>query len=192
MAGEVCQLKLIVGLGNPGLRYKDTRHNVGFRVISQLAKLHKIRVNGSLGPAIYGQGEIAGQPVMLMQPTTFMNRSGAAVSYALRRRSLPLDHILIIYDDLDLPLGKIRLRVAGSAGGHKGMESIINALGSQEINRLRVGIGRPEGIAVVDYVLQPFTKNEQPVLEEVVARACDAIALWVEQGPEAAASRFNG
>lgn len=185
-------MKLIVGLGNPGQRYADTRHNVGFRVISQLAKLHQIRVNGSLGPAIYGQGQISGQRVMLLQPTTFMNRSGAAVSYVMRQRQLELTDLLIIYDDLDLPLGKIRLRAAGSAGGHKGIRSIINSLGSEEVNRLRVGIGRPEAIEVVDYVLEPFRKNELSTLAEAVDRACDATSLWIEAGLELAASRFNG
>ncbi|HHW98520.1 MAG TPA: aminoacyl-tRNA hydrolase [Firmicutes bacterium] len=185
-------MKLIVGLGNPGLRYKDTRHNAGFRVISQLAKRHQIKVNGSMGPAIYGQGQIAGQQVILLQPTTYMNRSGAAVSYAVRQKQLALADILIVYDDLDLPLGKIRLRAAGSAGGHKGIGSIIDTLGSQEINRLRIGIGRPDAKEIVDYVLEPFAKDELPILEEAVERACDAIVLWVEEGLELAASRFNG
>jgi len=192
MEGEGYHLKLIVGLGNPGLRYKDTRHNVGFRVISQLAKRHQIKVNGSLGPAIYGQGHISGQAVTLLQPTTYMNRSGAAVSYAMRHLQLTLTDILIVYDDLDLPLGKIRLRAAGSAGGHKGIGSVIETLESQEIHRLRIGIGRPEAKEVVDYVLESFAKDELPVLEEAVERACDAIALWIEAGLELAASRFNG
>lgn len=185
-------VKLIVGLGNPGLRYANTRHNVGFKVITQLAKLHQIKVGGSLGPAIYGQGQIGGQRVLLLQPTTFMNRSGAAVAYAMRQRQLELADILVVYDDLDLPLGKIRLRAAGSAGGHRGIRSIITTLGSQEINRLRVGIGRPDALEVVDYVLEPFTKNELPTLEEVVARSCDAIEAWLDQGLEQAASRYNG
>lgn len=185
-------MKLIVGLGNPGQRYTDTRHNVGFRVISRLAKLHQIKVNGSLGPAIYGQGQISGQRVMLLQPTTFMNRSGAAVSYVMRRRQLELADLLIIYDDLDLPLGKIRLRACGSAGGHKGIRSIIDNLASEEVNRLRVGIGRPEASEIVDYVLEPFRKDELPVLTEAVDRACDATRFWVEEGLELAASRFNG
>lgn len=185
-------VKLIVGLGNPGPRYANTRHNVGFRVITQLAKLHQIKVNGSLGPAIYGQGQIGGQRVLLLQPTTYMNRSGAAVAYAMRQRQLDQADILVVYDDLDLPLGKIRLRAAGSAGGHRGIGSIITTLGSQEINRLRVGIGHPEPLEVVDYVLEPFTKAELPTLTETVARACEAIEAWVEQGLEQAASRYNG
>lgn len=185
-------MKLIVGLGNPGPRYANTRHNVGFRVISQLAKLHQIKVSGSLGPAIYGQGRIDGQPVILLQPTTFMNRSGAAVAYALRQRQIDLADVLIVYDDLDLPLGKIRLRAAGSAGGHNGIRSIIASLNSEEISRLRIGIDRPLQDEVVDYVLQPFSKQELPILEETLVRACDAIELWTQQGLELAASRFNG
>lgn len=185
-------VKLIVGLGNPGLRYANTRHNVGFRVITQLAKLHQIKVSGSLGPAIYGQGQIAGQRVLLLQPTTYMNRSGAAVAYALRQRQLDLADVLVVYDDLDLPLGKIRLRAAGSAGGHNGIRSIITSLGSQDINRLRVGIGRPEAVGVVDYVLEPFTKAELPTVQEAVENACAAAELWVEQGLEQVASRYNG
>lgn len=184
-------VKMIVGLGNPGPRYANTRHNVGFRVVTQLAKMHQIKVNGSLGPAIYGQGQICGEQVMLLEPITFMNRSGVAVAHALRRSQLDLGDILIVYDDLDLPLGKIRMRAGGSAGGHKGILSIITTLGSQNINRLRVGIGRPEAEGVVDYVLESFTKAESPILHEAVVRAGDAATLWVEQGIEQAASRFN-
>jgi PTH1 family peptidyl-tRNA hydrolase len=184
-------MKLIVGLGNPGPRYANTRHNVGFQVITQLAKMHQIKVNGSLGPAIYGQGQICGEQAILLQPTTFMNRSGAAVAYALHRHQLDPEDVLIVYDDLDLPLGRIRLRAAGSAGGHKGIMSIITTLGSQNINRLRVGISRPEAEGVVDYVLEPFTKAESPIVHEAIIRAAEAATLWVEQGIEQAASRFN-
>lgn len=184
-------MKLIVGLGNPGPRYAGTRHNVGFQVISELAKAHQIKISGSLGPAIFGRGRIGGHEVLLLQPTTFMNRSGAAVAYALNRHQLNLEDILVIYDDLDLPLGKIRLRANGSAGGHKGIGSIITKLESQEINRLRVGIGRPQFAEVVDYVLQPFSKAEIPLARDAVVMACDAVAIWLEEGPVQAASQFN-
>lgn len=184
-------MKLIVGLGNPGSKYANTRHNVGFLVVTQLAKEHGIKVRGNLGPAIYGQGEIAGQSVILLQPTTFMNDSGRAVAYACRRSQVDLDDILIIYDDLDLPLGRIRLRAKGSSGGHKGLRSIITALGTQDIGRLRIGIGRPQGQDVVDYVLSPFSAEEMPTLEQAVARAGDAVVAWVEQGIMQAAAQYN-
>lgn len=185
-------MKLIVGLGNPGPRYADTRHNVGFRVITQLAKEHNIKVTGSLGPAIVGEGQIGGQPVLLLQPTTFMNRSGPAVTYAMRQRQIALEDILLIYDDLDLPLGKIRLRAKGSSGGHNGMRSVIAALGTQEFARLRVGIGRSNQSDVIDYVLEPFSREEIPIIMQVVETASEAVAVWVSHGIAQAASQFNG
>jgi PTH1 family peptidyl-tRNA hydrolase len=160
--------------------------------IEQLAKQHQIGVSGNLGPAISGRGMIAGEKVVLLQPTTFMNRSGDAVAFAMRKLQLQLPDLLVVSDDLDLPVGKLRLREAGSSGGHNGIKSIIAALGTQDFNRLRIGIGRPAVGDVIDYVLRRFTNDEKPVVEEAITRACDAIAAWVNLGPEQAASRFNG
>lgn len=185
-------MKLIVGLGNPGREYAGTRHNVGFMTIAELAKQHRINVKGAFGPAIAGRGSIAGEPVMLLQPTTFMNRSGTAVAYALKKLELPLTELLIIFDDLDLPVGKIRLRSLGSSGGHNGIKSTIAALNSQEFSRLRIGIGRSEGTDVIDYVLQPFAADERLLIHETIGRACSAVEAWVQNGIERAASQFNG
>ena len=161
-------MKLIVGLEirDPSMPIHDTT------LVSWWSRSwprHGIKVRGNLGPP-YGQREIAGQSVILLQPTTFMNDSGRAVAYACRRSQVDLDDILIIYDDLDLPLGRIRLRAKGSSGGHKGLRSIITALGTQDIGRLRIGIGRPQGQDVVDYVLSPFSAEEMPTLEQAVAK----------------------
>lgn len=185
-------MKLIVGLGNPGREYAGTRHNVGFLAVSQLAKQYRISVRGAFGPAIAGRGCVAGEEVMLLQPTTFMNRSGAAVSYAIQRLHLPLTELLVIYDDLDLPVGKLRLRAAGSSGGHNGIKSIIAALGGQEFSRLRIGIGRPDSAEVIDYVLQSPRGDERAQLNEALDRAVQAVAAWVELGVERAASQWNG
>ena len=172
-------MRLIVGLGNPGPDYMDTRHNIGFRVVAELARIHSIKVAGRLGPALYGEGKINGGLVMLLQPQTFMNRSGPAVRRAALTKELAYDQMIIVYDDLDLPLGKLRLRVSGSAGGHKGMASIIETLGSQDIPRLRVGIGRPEKQDVVSYVLDRFAAHELDAVEDAVQEACEQLARWV-------------
>lgn len=185
-------MKLIVGLGNPGREYAGTRHNVGFMTIAELAKLHRISVKGAFGPGIAGRGLIAGEPVMLLQPTTFMNRSGAAVAYAVQKLGLPLSELLVIYDDLDLPVGKIRLRALGSSGGHNGIKSIIAALNNQEFSRLRIGIGRPLAQCAIDYVLQPFAADERQLIHEAENHACAAVEAWVQTGIERAASQYNG
>lgn len=185
-------MKLIVGLGNPGREYAGTRHNVGFMTILQLAKLHQISVKGAFGPGIAGRGLIAGEPVMLLQPTTFMNRSGAAVAYAVNKLGLALPDLLVVYDDLDLPVGRLRLRATGSSGGHNGIKSIIAALNTQEFSRLRIGIGHPESEDVIDYVLRSFPMAERMTIQETLASACAAVETWVQAGIEKAASQYNG
>lgn len=185
-------MKLIVGLGNPGREYSGTRHNAGFMVVSELAKQHKISVRGTLGPGIAGRGIIAGQAVTLLQPTTYMNRSGVAVATALRQLGVSLSDLLVISDDLDLPVGRIRLRAQGSSGGQKGLKSIIAALNSQEFARLRVGIGRPDADDVIDHVLKPFLGEDKTLIAEAVQKACAAVEAWVEQGVKKAASQHNG
>lgn len=185
-------MKVVVGLGNPGPRYAQTRHNIGFMIVNELARRHQIKVKGVLGPAIAGDGQVGSNKVWLLQPTTFMNRSGAAVSYAIRRLNLDLADLLVVYDDLDLPLGRLRLRSGGSAGGHNGIKSIIESLGTQEFPRLRFGIGRPEEQEVVDYVLTRFARAEDEVLKDTIERACDAVEVWLSQGLDDAAARFNG
>ena len=134
---------LVVGLGNPGDRYRDTRHNVGFRCVDRIAGDHAIELSRRQRRALIGEGVIDGHPVVVARPRTFVNRSGEAVAYLLTRYAATPDRLLVVYDDMDLPLGKLRLRPSGSAGGHNGIKSIIDAVGTREFPRLRIGIGRP-------------------------------------------------
>lgn len=184
---------MIVGLGNPGKDYADTRHNVGFRCINYLAKLHRIPLTQRQCRSLIGSGEIAGVPVVLAKPRTFMNSSGEAVKVLVQRFSVPIAGLVIIYDDLDLPVGKIRTREAGSSGGHKGIESIVSCLGSQDFSRIRVGIGRPEekGQEAISYVLSPFSPAEKARVEEAIHQAAEAVRCILSEGVASAMNRFN-
>src|SRR3989304_1100710 len=154
-------MKLIVGLGNPGRRYQGTRHNIGARVIDTLARRHHVALREE-GWADVGALTLDGARVLLARPQTYVNVRGTAVADLRRRHRLPLENLLVAFDDLDLPVGQIRLRAKGGHGGHNGMRSIIETLGSEEFARLRVGIGRPpEGVDPADYVLSRFSKEEQ-------------------------------
>ncbi|MDR7555702.1 MAG: aminoacyl-tRNA hydrolase [Armatimonadota bacterium] len=180
-------MRLIVGLGNPGRRYRGTRHNMGREVVERLAATCAIRVDMEEGWATTGRGTIDGQRVLLAWPETYMNVSGQAVADLRRRHRIPVDHLLIVCDDLDLPPGTIRLRERGSAGGHNGLQSVIDALGTAAFPRLRVGIGRPPAeVDPADYVLQRPTPQERALLDDAVARAVQGIVLWVRDGPQAA------
>lgn len=185
--------KLIVGLGNPGERYVSHRHNVGFRVVEALAHTYRLSFSRQKRfQARVAEGRIAGQRAILAKPQTFMNLSGRAVGRLVRARGIELDRLLVVYDDLDLPLGRLRLRPEGGAGGHKGMRSITDALGSQAFARLRIGIGRPPGqMDPADYVLRPFQEQENPVLAQVVERAVAAIECWLAEGLVVAMDEFN-
>jgi PTH1 family peptidyl-tRNA hydrolase len=183
---------LIVGLGNPGREYAAHRHNVGSQVVDALARNHKLAFSGRRGLARIARGEIGGQPVILAKPQTFMNLSGKSVGRLSRTLGVPPERVLVIYDDLDLPLGRLRLRAEGSSGGHRGIRSIIDVLGTQAFPRLRVGIDRPPGrMDPVDYVLQPFDRDQKPFLAEAVARAAAAAECWLAEGIIAAMDRFN-
>jgi PTH1 family peptidyl-tRNA hydrolase len=184
---------LIVGLGNPGKGYASHRHNVGFHVVEALARTHRLSFSRQKGfRARVAEGRIAGRRVILAKPQTFMNRSGRAVGRLVRARGIELGRLLVVYDDLDLPLGRLRLRPEGGAGGHRGMRSILDTLGSQAFPRLRVGIGRPPGqLDPADYVLRPFQEQERPVLSQVVARAVAAIECWLTDGLVTAMDEFN-
>jgi PTH1 family peptidyl-tRNA hydrolase len=182
---------LIVGLGNPGPEYSGSRHNVGFQCVRWLARKHGLSFDGSRAHARIAQGTILGKPVVLARPQTFMNLSGQAVKGLLQWLRLTTSDIVVIHDDLDLPLGRLRLRPGGSAGGHRGIRSIIDSLGSQDFARLRVGIGRPEGNDAVDYVLGDFNAAERQVMAESYARAAEAVDCILSQGLEAAMNRFN-
>ncbi len=183
-------VKLIVGLGNPGTRYAATRHNLGFRVVDELAGRHVIDIGQEKFHGGFGSGSIGNQRVVLLKPTTFMNRSGQAVHAAGAFYRLELNELLVISDDMALPLGKLRLRPGGSAGGQKGLGDIINRLGSDAFARLRIGIDPPVGDPV-DYVLTRFSPDEQPAIEQAVKRAADAVECWVANGIDAAMNQYN-
>jgi PTH1 family peptidyl-tRNA hydrolase len=191
-------MKLIVGLGNPGKTYAHNRHNAGFRCLNYFARLHSIRFDHRQCRARVGIGEVRGEKLLLARPATFVNLSGDSVACLVRKHDIALGELLIIYDDLDLPLGKIRLRQSGGSGGHKGMNSIIAALGSEDFPRIRVGIGRPEvegqSISeddIVNYVLSDFPPREEAIIKPVIATVAEAIEYFLAQGIEAAMSQFN-
>ena len=186
-------LSLIVGLGNPGPEYAAHRHNIGFRVVDALAHAHGLTfARRKKMKAWVAQGDIGSQTVLLAKPRTFMNLSGQAVSRLCRAQAVSLTRLLVVYDDLDLPLGRLRLRPGGGSGGHKGMRSIIQALGTQEFARLRVGIGRPPpGVDPADYVLSPFAPEEMDRAAAAIERAVAALVCWLTEGIETAMDRFN-
>lgn len=185
-------MKWIVGLGNPGGKYEKTRHNVGFMVIDELAKRWNIQVNQSKCKALIGEGHVAGQKVALIKPMTYMNLSGESVRAYLDYYKLNVEDGLVIYDDLDTEIGKLRLRYQGSAGGHNGIKSLIAHLNTQTFNRIRMGVSRPQpGIDIADYVLSPFSKAEQPKLEEMIVKACDAIEYGLSHPFEDTMGKFN-
>ncbi len=175
-------MKLIVGLGNPGARYRLTRHNLGFMVVDELAERWQIGVGGRRHEAELGTGTIGSARVVLAKPQTFMNASGESVAKLRRLYRLDPAEILAVYDDLDLPVGKVRLRGDGGAGGHNGVASMIAVLG-KGFPRLRIGIGRPPGGAdPVGYVLEPFDGAEIPVIRDAVAQAADGVESWITNG----------
>jgi len=172
---------LVVGLGNPGDIYAGTRHNAGFMVIDVLAESHSLPLKNRAKNYIYGRGFISKREVLLIKPLTFMNRSGMAVVEALKRHE-DVDNILVVCDDIDLETGTIRIKKSGSSGGHKGVESIIETLGTNEFGRVRIGIGRPDRTAVEHYVLKNFTGREKKIIEEAVLEAAEAISVIVNKG----------
>jgi PTH1 family peptidyl-tRNA hydrolase len=184
---------MIVGLGNPGSEYANHRHNVGFRVVEALARTHGLTFSREKGMrARVARGQIGGRAVFLAEPQTFMNLSGKAVRRLSRAHEIPAERLLVVYDDLDLSLGRLRMRAEGGSGGHKGIRSIIDLLGTQSFPRLRVGIDRPRGrIDPADYVLQPFNEDEEALVAEVVSRAVAAVECWLAEGVVAAMDRFN-
>ncbi len=186
-------MHLIVGLGNPGDTYVKHRHNVGFQSVKYLADRHGLSFGEKQSKARIASGVIAGQRVVLAKPFTFMNGSGEAVAPLARWHKLdPGRELLVIYDDLDLPFGALRIRANGSAGGQNGMKSIIQQLGTQEFPRLRVGIGRPpEGWDPRDYVLGNWNREQTEQLPDLYARIADAVELFVAEGLIAAMNRFN-
>ncbi|MED3662437.1 aminoacyl-tRNA hydrolase [Ureibacillus sp. FSL K6-8385] len=172
-------MKLIVGLGNPGKQYEGTRHNIGFMCVDALAAKWNVPLKETKFKGMYAIAHRPEGKVMLLKPLTFMNLSGECVRPIVDYFDIDIDDIVVIYDDLDLETGKLRLRQKGSAGGHNGMKSIIQHLGTQEFKRIRVGIGRPPaGMKVPDYVLSKFSKEEEPLIEQAVEKVVQACELW--------------
>jgi PTH1 family peptidyl-tRNA hydrolase len=185
-------MKVIVGLGNPGGSYARSRHNVGFWVVDRLAEHHRLRFSRREYRSQVAEGRVGEERVMLMKPQTYMNLSGEALQRARRALRLEPGQFLVVYDDLDLSVGRLRVARSGGAGGHHGVESIIEAFGSKEFPRIRVGIGRPGSRgANVDYLLDSLTPMEASTLSESVARAADAAEVVVCDGIAAAMNRFN-
>ena len=183
-------MKLIVGLGNPGKKYEHTRHNMGFDVIDLLSDISKIDVDKEVFDGLMGRGKIFDEDVILFKPTTFMNLSGHAVRQVVSYFKIDVEDLLIVFDDMAIPVGKIRLRLEGSSGGHKGMQNIIEQLGREDIKRIRVGIGEPE-YDVIDYVLTKPTKDEKPLIQESIENAVEAIKEYLKTNFERAMSKFN-
>jgi PTH1 family peptidyl-tRNA hydrolase len=184
--------RLILGLGNPGPGYARHRHNIGFMVLDRFADRHGLRFDRREANALVASGEVAGRPLVLAKPQTWMNRSGAAARPLVQRYTRRPAELLVVYDDLDLPLGRLRLRAEGSAGGHNGMRDIIAALGTQAFPRLRLGIGRPPaGEDPADYVLSPFTPDERPLAEQMLDDAVAALELILREGVARAMSEVN-
>jgi len=181
---------LVAGLGNPGDDYADTRHNIGFMVIDALSARYSISLRQKATNFIYGRGFIGELETILVKPLTFMNRSGIAVWDAIRRYE-GIDNILVVHDDLDLETGVIRIRKAGSSGGHNGVQSIIDRLGSRDFIRLKIGIGRPDRVPAEKYVLRRFNKQERPVMEEAIETAADAVEEILARGVTSAQNKFH-
>jgi len=183
---------LIVGLGNPGAEYEFTPHNLGFMVIARLAERHAIRVTRKENLAFVGLGSIKAKQVALAQPQTFMNVSGGAVKGLVERYEIPLDHLVLVYDELDLPWGSLRIRENGSAAGHNGVSSVLSSLGTDAFIRLRIGIhpGRPIGEGA-KFVLAPFKRGEKQEVEETVDRAADAVETIIAEGANKAMAKYN-
>lgn len=185
-------MKCIIGLGNPGKKYEKTRHNIGFQVIDELAHRHHLSLTKSKFKCdyeIYNNGTTS---VIFVKPQTFMNLSGEGIQPLIHFFKINLEDILVIYDDLDLPTGKIRLREKGGHGGHNGIRSIIQHVGSKDFKKVRLGIGRPtNSVSIVDYVLQPFSKGEIEDVEQMIQKAADACDMWIEKPYNEVMNAYN-
>jgi peptidyl-tRNA hydrolase, PTH1 family len=184
-------MKLIVGLGNPGPEYERTRHNVGWQVLDAFARKFRIEVTRHEKNALTGTGRVAGGSVMLAKPLTYMNLSGDAVKLLVNAYLEASDELMVVYDDIDLPLGRLRIRPNGSAGTHNGMRSIISTIQTEQFPRLRVGIGASAQGRLRDYVLDEFTPEEQPIVDRAIERAVDALVLFARGDLRRAMNQFN-
>ena len=185
-------MKLIAGLGNPGVRYSYSRHNIGFLVLDALARAEGIEINREKFGSSIGRGIVFGVPVILTKPQTFMNLSGVAVGNLARYFGVSTEDIIVVHDDMDFSIGDIRIKTGGGAGGHKGLISIVDHLGESEFVRIRLGIGRPAaGEMAEGYVLERFSGNEMQMLPRTVERACDAAIEVISSGVQVAMNKFN-
>ena len=186
-------MKLAVGLGNPGRNYRWTRHNVGFLLIERLAEQHGVDLTRRGLRSTYGRGKIGREEVILAKPQTYMNLSGEAVLRLLQFFKIPPENLIVIHDDLDLPWGKIRIRLRGGHGGHKGVQSIIEVLGNGNFVRLKVGIGRPDKVGPdpADYVLEPLAGKEREEFEEMIRKKVEAVEVLLWEGPQEAMARLH-
>ena len=183
-------MKLIVGLGNPGKKYEHTRHNMGFEVVDLLAEKAQIDIDKEAFKGLVGRGKIYDEDVFILKPQTFMNLSGESVREIVNYFKIELDDIIVIYDDMALEPGKIRLRASGSSGGHKGMQNIIDNLNSEDIKRVRIGIGEPT-FDTIDYVLSKPLKEERPLIDEAINHAVDALKEVLKDNFDKAMTNFN-
>ncbi len=185
-------VKLVVGLGNPGSQYECSRHNVGFRVVDILSVRHGIRLSEYRFSSLMGYGKIAKRDVVLAKPLTYMNRSGLAVSAMTTWHNLDFSDVLVVLDDIALEQGRLRIRAKGSDGGHNGLKSVIRALKTEEIPRIRIGIGMPNpAVDIATHVLDAFQKDETLIIQEALLRAADAVSVWIEHGIDRAMNEFN-
>jgi peptidyl-tRNA hydrolase, PTH1 family len=185
-------MRLVVGLGNPGRRYEGTRHNIGYMILAELGSRHGISAARARFRGETMEAELGGQKALLLSPTTFMNLSGTSVQEAVSFYKLANEDLLVLCDDLNLPVGKLRFRSRGSSGGQKGLDNIIERLGTEEFSRLRVGIGTaPQGRDWADYVLSKFTADELPLVRQAVESAADAVAVWAREGIEFCMNQYN-
>lgn len=184
-------MKLVVGLGNPGKKYEGTRHNMGFMAIDLLSDQAQIDVDKEVFHGLMGRGKIYDEDVILFKPTTFMNLSGTAVQEVVHYFKIALEDIVVIYDDMAIPIGSIRLRKEGSSGGHKGMQNIIDCLSSDQIKRIRVGIGEPGEWDTIDYVLSKPLKDDMPLIEEAIANAVRGIKEYLKSDFDRAMNKYN-
>jgi peptidyl-tRNA hydrolase, PTH1 family len=180
-------MKLIVGLGNPGKKYEQTRHNIGQAVVKELAKRQRVVLKrGLFGSSLSARCRIKGQDCLLAAPLSYMNLSGSAVKGLVKKHKVPLEDLIVIHDELDLEAGKLKVKSGGSSGGHNGLESVIGALSGDGFCRLRIGIGKPQNrsVDISDYVLSAFAKSEKPLMDEAIDKACETVELWVELGED--------
>ncbi|MDF2591728.1 MAG: peptidyl-tRNA hydrolase [Clostridia bacterium] len=183
---------VIVGLGNPGDRYAGTKHNIGFITIDYLAEQSGIKLNKTKHKAILGEGTIGGEKVLLVKPQTFMNLSGQSVMDIVNFYKVPSQNLIVIYDDIDLPVGKVRIRPSGSSGTHNGMRNIIYLINNQEFPRIRIGVGKqPDYMDLADYVMTKFNGEEKPLMEDAVKRSAMAVEEIVKSGINIAMNKYN-